>query len=106
MLTTLDIAPAGMALLDADGRVLGASPGFSQVLACGESPVGHELGDLLDNLDDPERVAAALCLVAAPLELEEGPAVSYCLVRDITDQRLAAAAQAHQRTLHQATPRS
>jgi PAS domain S-box-containing protein len=131
MLTTLDIAPAGMALLDADGRVLGASPGFSQVLACGESPVGHELGDLLDNLDDPERVAAALealrrgepveleawcwrgpdgpaavCLVAAPLELEDGRAVSYCLVRDITDQRVAAEEQAHERSIHQATLRS
>jgi PAS domain S-box-containing protein len=131
MLTTLDIAPAGMALLDADGRVLGASPGFSQVLACGESPVGHELGDLLDNLDDPERVVAALealrrgepveleawcwrgpdgpaavCLVAAPLELEDGRAVSYCLVRDITDQRVAAEEQAHERSIHQATLRS
>ncbi|HZN98736.1 MAG TPA: PAS domain-containing protein, partial [Gemmatimonadales bacterium] len=113
--TTLDIVPAGLALLDADGTVLSATPGFSRVLGCDASPVGHELGDLLCTLDDSDGVEsaldqlsrgeaveleawcwrgadgpAAICLVAAPLELEDQRAVFYCLVRDVTDQRLAA----------------
>lgn len=130
MTTTLDIAPAGLALLDADGKVLSASTGFSRVLACGSSPVGEELGDLLGGLEDTAGVEAvlealrrgeaveleawcwrddgpvAVCLVAAPLELEDQRAVSYCLVRDITDQRLAVQEHAHARSLHQATLRS
>ncbi len=128
---TSDIAPAGLALLDADGRVLGASPGFSRVLACGSSAVGQELSDLLGALDDPARVEAAMqalhrgeaveleawcwrgsdgpvavCLVAAPLELDDERAVSYCLVRDITDQRLAVEEHARAVSLHQATLQS
>jgi signal transduction histidine kinase len=131
MATTLDIAPAGLALLDADGRVLGATPGFSRVLGCLSSPVGQELRELLGALDEPAHVEAALealrrgeavdleawcwrgadgpaavCLVAAPLELDDQRAVSYCLVRDITDQRLAAEEHARARSLHQATLRS
>jgi PAS domain S-box-containing protein len=128
---TSDIAPAGLALLDADGRVLGASPGFSRVLACGSSAVGQELSDLLGALGDPARVEAAIqalrrgeaveleawcwrgsdgpvavCLVAAPLELDDERAVSYCLVRDITDQRLAVEEHARAVSLHQATLQS
>ena len=127
----MDLAPAGLALLDADGRVLGASPGFSRVLSCGSSAVGLELGDLLGGLDDPAAVEAALqalrrgeavefeawcwrndddpvavCLIAAPLELEDERVVSYCLLRDITEQRLAVEEHAHTRSLHQATLRS
>jgi PAS domain S-box-containing protein len=125
-----EVAPAGLALLDVDGRVLGASPGFSRVPACGSSAVGHELSDLLGALDDPARVAdaigalrrgeaveleawcwrgdgpAAVCLVAAPLELDDEHAVSYCLVRDITDQRLAVEEHARAVSLHQATLQS
>jgi PAS domain S-box-containing protein len=129
--TTLDIVPAGLALLDADGTVLSATPGFSRLLGCDASPVGHELGDLLCTLDDPDEVDSALdqlrrgeaveleawcwrgaegpgavCLVAAPLELEDQHAVFYCLVRDITDQRLAAEEHARALSLHQATLRS
>jgi PAS domain S-box-containing protein len=129
--TTLDIVPAGLALLDADGRVLSATPGFSRVLGCDASPVGHELGDLLCTLDDSDGVESALdelsrgeaveleawcwrgadgpaavCLVAAPLELEDQHAVSYCLVRDVTDQRLAAEEHARALSLHQATLKS
>ena len=129
--TTLDIVPAGLALLDADGTVLSATPGFSRVLGCDSSPVGHELGDLLCTLDDSDGVESALdelsrgeaveleawcwrgaegpaavCLVAAPLELEDQRAVSYCLVRDVTDQRLAAEEHARALSLHQATLRS
>jgi PAS domain S-box-containing protein len=129
--TTLDIVPAGLALLDADGRVLSATPGFSRLLACDASPVGHELGDLLCTLDDSDGVESALdelsrgeaveleawcwrgaegpaavCLIAAPLELEGQHAVSYCLVRDVTDQRLAAEEHARALSLHQATLKS
>jgi PAS domain S-box-containing protein len=128
--TTLDIAPAGLALLDADGRVLGATPGFSRVLGYASPPLGRELGELLAALDDPAAVQGALeelrrgeavdlqawcwrgdgpvavCLVAAPLELEDQRAVSYCLVRDITDQRLAAEEHARALSLHQAALRS
>jgi PAS domain S-box-containing protein len=129
--TTLDIAPAGLALLDTDGRVLGATPGFSRVLGCLSSPVGQELRELLGALDEPAHVEAALealrrgeavdleawcwrgadgpavvCLVAAPLELDDQRAVSYCLVRDVTDQRLATEEYARARSLHQATLRS
>jgi PAS domain S-box-containing protein len=129
--TTLDIVPAGLALLDADGRVLSATPGFSRVLGCDASPVGHELGDLLCTLDDSDGVESALdelrrgeaveleawcwrgangpaavCLIAAPLELEGQHAVSYCLVRDVTDQRLAAEEHARALSLHQATLKS
>jgi PAS domain S-box-containing protein len=129
--TTLDIVPAGLALLDADGRVLSATPGFSRVLGCDASPVGHELGDLLCTLDDSDGVESALdelsrgeaveleawcwrgpegpaavCLVAAPLELEDQRAVSYCLVRDVTEQRLAAEEHARALSLHQATLKS
>jgi PAS domain S-box-containing protein len=129
--TTLDIVPAGLALLDADGRVLSATPGFSRVLGCDESPVGHELGDLLCTLDDSDGVESALdelsrgeaveleawcwrgpegpaavCLIAAPLELEGQRAVSYCLVRDVTDHRLAAEEHARALSLHQATLKS
>src|SRR5437773_400078 len=93
--TTLDIAPAGLALLDADGRVLGATPGFWRVLGCVPEPPGRELGELLCTFDEPADVQAALeelrrgeavdleawcwreaegpaavCLVAAPLELK------------------------------------
>jgi PAS domain S-box-containing protein len=125
--TTLNIAPAGLALLDAGGKVLGATPGFSRVLGCASPPVGRSLGELLDRLDEPAQVQAALeelsrgeavdfeawcwredagpaavCLVAAPLELEDRRAVSYCLVRDITDQRLAAEEHARAVSLHQA----
>jgi len=128
---TSDIAPAGLALLDAEGRVLGASPGFSHVLACGSSAVGQELSHLLGSLQDPPRVEAAMealrrgeaveleawcwrgadgpaavCLVAAPLELDDERAVSYCLVRDITDQRLAVEEHARTVSLHQATLQS
>jgi PAS domain S-box-containing protein len=128
--TTLDIVPAGLALLDADGTVLSATPGFGRVLGCDASPVGHELGDLLCTLDDPDGVESALdelsrgeavqleawcwrdaegpaavCLIAAPLQLEN-PAVSYCLVRDVTDQRLAAEEHARALSLHQATLKS
>jgi PAS domain S-box-containing protein len=128
---TLDIAPAGLALLDAGGRVLGATPGFSRLLGCASPPVGHDLGELLESLDDPIAVEGALeqlrrgeavdleawcwrggdgpmavCLVAAPLQLDDQPAVSYCLVRDITDQRLAAEEHARALSLHQATLRS
>jgi signal transduction histidine kinase len=131
MNTTLDIVPAGLALLDADGTVLSATPGFSRVLGFDASPVGHELGDLLCTLDDSDGVESALdqlnrgeaveleawcwrgadrpgavCLVAAPLGLEDQGAVSYCLVRDITDQRLAAEEHARALSLHQATLRS
>jgi PAS domain S-box-containing protein len=129
--TTLDIVPAGLALLDADGRVLSATPGFSRVLGCDASPVGHELGDLLCTMDDSDGVESALdelsrgeaveleawcwrgaegpaavCLVAAPLELEDQHAVSYCLVRDVTNQRLAAEEHARALSLHQATLKS
>lgn len=129
--TTLDIVPAGLALLDSDGMVLSATPGFSRVLGFEESPVGHELGDLLCTLDDSEGVESALdelsrgeaveleawcwrgpegpaavCLIAAPLELEGQHAVSYCLVRDVTDQRLAAEEHARASSLHQATLKS
>ncbi|HJR17986.1 MAG TPA: PAS domain-containing protein, partial [Gemmatimonadales bacterium] len=128
---TSHIAPAGLALLDSLGRVLSASPGFSRVLACGSSAVGQDLGDLLVGLDDSARVEAALdalrrgeaveleawcwggadgpvavCLVAAPLELEDQRAVSYCLVREITDQRLAVEEHARAVSLHQATLQS
>jgi PAS domain-containing protein len=120
-----------LALLDADSRVLGATPGFARVLGCAYPPVGQELGELLEALDDPDAVQAALrelrrgeavdleawcwrggdgpvavCLVVAPLELEDQRAVSYCLVRDITDQRLAAEEHARALSLHQATLRS
>ncbi|HEX6405687.1 MAG TPA: PAS domain-containing protein [Gemmatimonadales bacterium] len=129
--TTLDIVPAGLALLDSDGMVLSATPGFSRVLGFDESPVGHELGDLLCTLDDSEGVESALdelsrgeaveleawcwrgpqgpaavCVIAAPLELENQRAVSYCLVRDVTDQRLAAEEHARALSLHQATLKS
>jgi PAS domain S-box-containing protein len=129
--TTLDIAPAGLALLDADGRVLGATPGFSRVLGCLSPPVGQELRELLGALDEPAHVEAALealrrgeavdleawcwrgaddpavvCLVAAPLELDDQRAVSYVLVRDVTDQRLAAEEYARTLSLHQATLKS
>jgi PAS domain S-box-containing protein len=129
--TTLDIAPAGLALLDADGRVLGATPGFWRVLGCAPEPPGRELGELLCTFDEPADVQAALdelrrgeavdleawcwraaegpaavCLVAAPLELNDPRAVSYCLVRDITDQRLAAEEHARALSLHQATLKS
>jgi PAS domain-containing protein len=84
--------------------------------------------DLLGTLDEPAHVQAALkelrrgeavdleawcwraadgpaavCLVAAPLELNDPRAVAYCLVRDITDQRLAAEEYARALSLHQAT---
>ena len=129
--TTLDIVPAGLALLDADGTVLSATPGFSRVLGFDSSPVGHELADLLCTLDDSDGVESALdelrrgeaveleawcwrgaegpaavCVVAAPLELEGQHAVSYCLVRDVTDQRLAAEEHVRALSLHQATLKS
>jgi PAS domain S-box-containing protein len=129
--TTLDIAPAGLALLDADGRVLGATPGFWRVLGCAPEPPGRELRELLCSFDEPADVEAALdelrrgeavdleawcwrgaegpaavCLIAAPLELNDPRAVSYCLVRDITDHRLAAEEYARALSLHQATLKS
>jgi PAS domain S-box-containing protein len=129
--TTLDLAPAGLALLDADGRVLGATPGFSRVLGCVSQPVGQELSELLGTLDEPAQMQAAVeelrrgeavdleawcwrgtegpaavCLVAGPLELIDRSAVSYCMVRDITDQRLAAEEYARAVSLHQATLKS
>jgi PAS domain S-box-containing protein len=131
MNSTLDIVPAGLALLDADGAVLSATPAFSRVLGFDSSPVGHELSDLLCTLDDSDGVEgalhklrrgeaveleawcwrgadgpAAVCLVAAPLGLEDQGAVSYCLVRDVTDQRLAAEEHARALSLHQATLKS
>jgi PAS domain S-box-containing protein len=131
MATTLDTAPAGLALLDADGRVLGATLGFSRVLGYASAPVGRELRELLGTFDDPAAVESALdelrrgepvdlqawcwrgadgpaavCLVAEPLEQGDQRAVSYCLVRDITEQRLAAEEHARALSLHQATLRS
>jgi PAS domain S-box-containing protein len=129
--TRANIAPAGLALLDAEGRVLGATPGFARVLGCVSPPVGRELEELLGTLDEPARVQAALeelrrgeavdleawcwreragpaavCVVAAPIELDDRRAVSYCLVRDITDQRLAAEEHARAVSLHQAALKS
>jgi PAS domain S-box-containing protein len=131
MATVLDIAPAGLALLDADGRVVGATPGFSRVLGCGSPPVGRELSELLDALDGSADVQgaleelrrgeavdleawcwrgadgpAAVSVVVAPLALDDQRAVSYCLVRDITEQRLAVEEHARALSLHQATLRS
>jgi PAS domain S-box-containing protein len=128
MATALDTTPAGLALLDAEGRVIAATPGFSRVLGCASPPIGRELSALLDALDEPEAVQnaleglrrgeavdleawcwraaegpAAVCLVIAPLELDDPRALSYCLVRDITDQRLAAEQHARALSLHQAT---
>jgi PAS domain S-box-containing protein len=119
-----------MALLDADGRVLGATPGFCRALGL-DSTVGRELPELLSTFDDRPAVESALarlhagesveleawcwrreegpvavCLLAAPLELDNQCAAIYCLVRDITDQRLAAEELARTRSLHQATLRS
>jgi len=129
--TALDIAPAGLALLDRDARVLGATPGFWRVLGCAPEPPGRELRELLRTFDEPAEVDAALeelrrgeavdfeawcwraaegpaavCLVAAPLELNDPRAVSYCLVRDITDQRVAAEEYARALSLHEATLKS
>ena len=59
MTTTLDIAPAGMALLDAAGTVLGATPGFGRALGF-DTPVGRELSELLSTFDDPAAVESAL----------------------------------------------
>jgi signal transduction histidine kinase len=131
MTTTPDIAPAGMALLDAAGTVLAATPGFGPALGFDTPPVGRELPELLSTFDDPAAVESALarlhggeaveleawcwrqnagpvavCLMAAPLELDGQCAAIYCLVRDITDQRLAAEEHARTRSLHQATLRS
>ena len=131
MATAVGIAPAGLALLDRDARVLGATPGFWRVLGCGPQPPGRELRDLLGTFDEPADVQAALdelrrgeavdmeawcwraaegpaavCLVAAPLELNDPRAVSYCLVRDITDQRVAAEEYARALSLHEATLKS
>lgn len=131
MPTTVNIAPAGLALLDAEGKVLGATPGFSRVLGCVSRPEGRALSELLGTLDEPSRVQAAVeelrrgeavdmeawcwragdgpvavCLVAARLELSDQRAVSYCLVRDITDQRLAAEEHARAVSLHQAALKS
>ena len=131
MATNLDIAPAGLALLDADSKVLAATPGFWRVLGHLPEEPGRELRELLGAFDEPEHVQAALdelqrgeavdfeawcwrrvegpaavCLVAAPLELTDPRAVSYCLVRDITDQRLAAEEHARAVSLHEATLRS
>jgi len=131
MTTNLDIAPAGMALLDAGGTVLGATPGFGRALGFDTPLVGRELSDLLSAFDDPAAVESALarlhggqaveleawcwrrsgepvavCLVAAPLELDGQCAAIYCLVHDITDQRLASEEHARVRSLHQATLRS
>src|SRR5215213_383361 len=128
MATTLDIAPAGVALLDGDGWVVGATPGFGRVLGCAGQPVGRQLAELLDALDDSGAVQdaldqlrqgeavdfeawcwrgaegpAAVSLVLASLELGDERAVSYCLVRDVTDQRLAAEEHARALSLHQAT---
>jgi signal transduction histidine kinase len=129
--TAVDIAPAGLALLDRDARVLGATPGFWRVLGCAPGPPGRELRELLGTFDEPADVQAALdelhrgeavdmeawcwrgaegpaavCLVAAPLELNDPHAVSYCLVRDITDQRVAAEEYARALSLHEATLKS
>ena len=131
MPTSVNTAPAGLALLDADGTVLGATPGFSRVLGCVSSPVGQALSELLGTLDEPPRVQAALealrrgeavdleawCwreaagpaairLVAAPLELDERRAATYCLVQDITDERLAAEEHARAVSLHQTALKS
>jgi PAS domain S-box-containing protein len=131
MPTTIDIAPAGLALLDSDGRVLSATPGFSRLLGCDFPLAGRDLRELLSSFDDPAAVEralhelwrgeavdleawcwrgdegpAALCLVAAPLELENQRAASYCLIRDMTDQRLAVEEHARTYSLHQATLRS
>jgi signal transduction histidine kinase len=130
MATTVDLAPAGLALLDGEGTVLGATPGFARVLGCAP-PVGRELRELLHTLDDPAAVENALqqlsrgevveleawcwrdsespavvSLVAAAIELEDQCAASYCLVRDVTEHRLAAEEHARQQSLHQATLRS
>src|SRR5215217_7345381 len=104
---TLDIVPAGLALLDADGAVLSATPAFSRVLGFDSSPVGHELGDLLCTVDDSDGVESALdklrrgeaveleawcwrgaegpaavCLVAAPLEMKRIPPQAAASGRD------------------------
>ncbi len=131
MATAVDIAPAGLALLDADIRVIGATAGFWRVLGRVPEPAGRELHELLGTLDEPVEVQAALdelrrgeaveleawcwraaegpaavCLAAGPLELNDPRTVSYCLVRDITDQRLAAEEYARALSLHQATLKS
>ena len=131
MATALDTATTGLALLDAEGRVLGATEGFSRVLGCDSAPVGRDLGDLLVTLDQREAVETALAelrrgesvdleawcwrgtespaavsLAAAPLDLLDEAAAFYCVVRDITDQRLAEEEHARALSLHQATLRS
>jgi PAS domain S-box-containing protein len=54
----------------------------------------------------PAEGPAAVCLVAAPFELNDPRAVSYCLVRDITDQRVAAEEYGRALSLHEATLQS
>lgn len=127
MAVTGDLAPAGLAFVDTDGKVIRATPGFGRVLGCTGQPVGQMLSQLLGTLDEPMRVQAvlqevgrgapveleawcwredgpvAVSLLVAPLELDHQTAVSYCLVRDVTDQRLAAEEYARAVSLHQAT---
>ena len=128
--TTSNIAPAGLALLDADGRVLAATPGFVRLLGVAQ-PVGRTLSEVLGGADEPAQVEialealrrgeavdleawcwregagpAAVSLVAAPVELRDGRAVSYCLVRDITEHRIAAEELARAVSLHQSALKS
>jgi PAS domain S-box-containing protein len=122
------MAPAGLGLLDASGRVLEATPAFWDILGSTARSPGRELGELFTTSENPGDVAAALsslrrgkaieleawclrpdrgraavCLAAAPFALANSPAAFYCVVRDVTQQRLDAEEYARALSLHQAT---
>jgi PAS domain S-box-containing protein len=125
----LQAPPTGLALIGSEGWVLGINPEFSRIVGySGPDPVGRPLTDLFGPLDQSPEIRSALdrlargepveveswwqrkdetpvavSIVAAPIDLGNGQAGWYCLVRDTTDQMLAAEEYARAVSLHRAT---
>jgi PAS domain S-box-containing protein len=126
--TVFETAPVGLVLLGPDGRVTSANREFCRLLAVpAEEAAGRPLGELLRSPDRPSALddalaqlragqavtldlrcqlrggtTVALALAGTPVRAVEGW-TAYCLLQDVTDQRLAEEEYARSASLHRAT---
>ncbi len=123
-----ETAPTGLAVLDGDLRILRVNSAFVRLLGYSTTEAaGKPLADLVGFPGQPQELAnvlarlragdsvateawcrrkdgqpAAIAFFGAPLALSDG-AAAYCVLRDITEQRLAEEESVRAASLHRAT---
>ncbi|MGH8939028.1 MAG: PAS domain S-box protein, partial [Actinomycetes bacterium] len=123
-----ETAPMGLVVLDGDLRIRRVNPAFVRLLGYSAAEAaGRLLADLVGFPGQPQELAnalarlgagasvateawcrradgqpAAIAFFGAPLALTDGPA-AYCVLRDITEQRLTEEESVRAESLHHAT---